>query len=131
MSKVTVKAVDIVRDNWGVDAPAWVQKLAAECDRPGSSQKMVAGRMARSAALVNLVLKNRYTGRMDRVETIYRRVFEERVCMCPILGSIKPEECLKQQKKPYDGSNHQAVALFRACRTCPFSTIKDGGKDAG
>lgn len=114
-------AAEIVADCWGASAPAWVKRLAHECDR--ESQARAAGRMGRSPSLVNAVLRNKYTGNLDavkaRVEAAFRSAVE-----CPVLGSIDGTECMAWQNKPYCGANHHLVRMFRACRNCPHNLEK-------
>lgn len=40
--------------------------------------------------------------------------------LCPALRQELPShDCVAWQRKPYDGSNHQTVRMFQACRSCP------------
>lgn len=117
MSAATKKtATQIVNECWGSDAPAWVKQLAAACDE--TSQANTATRIKRSASLVNMVLKNTYTGDLadvrQRCETALADCVE-----CPVLGDITGTECLNWQNKPFNGANHVLVRMFRACRNCP------------
>ena len=119
------KAVEIVRESWGDAAPDWVLSLAQLCDN--TSQAKAAGKMRRSPSLVNMVLKNRYTGDLKAVEARARQVTSEVLIACPVLGSISGDTCLANQAKPFNPANHIAVALFRACRRCPNNTTCKGG----
>lgn len=118
MTKVVKSAKEIVTECWGSNAPAWVSQLAAACDEPGSSQAAMAGKIGRSASLVNMVLRNRYTGNLDNVRDRVLTVLQKAV-ECPVLGEIDGNECLEWQSKPYNGANHMLVRMFRACLNCP------------
>lgn len=120
MNPVAKPATDTVKKSWGDDAPAWVKSLAAECDK--TSQAKVAGAMGRSPSLVNMVLKNRYSGNMDDVKARFETAFTETI-ECPVLGDIDGQTCLNWQSKPYSGANHLVVRMFRACQRCPNNQI--------
>lgn len=102
---------------WGKRSPDWIAALAAECDR--SSQGKVAGRLNISSAVVNQVLGNTYTGRVDRVEARVRGELLNAKVLCPILAEISKRECLDNQRLKFTGTNPLRVRLFVACKTCP------------
>lgn len=121
----TVNAMDIVQQHWE-EPPQWVLTLAQYCDE--HTQVAAAQKIRRSASLVNMVLKNRYTGSLSTVQALVETVFKAGEIACPILGGISGSECLKHQSAPYNPSNHMAVSMFRACRRCPN---RKGGVHAG
>lgn len=110
-------AIGLVQEHWGKDAPRWVTKLASACD--DESQAAVARKIRKSASLVNMVLRNRYTGDLKGLESRVNAAFSKTTVQCPIIGSISGETCLQHQAKPYNPGNHIAVRLFKACRACP------------
>ena len=102
----------------------WMTVLAAECDR--ASQPKVAARLGISAAVVNQVLRNRYKGRLDRVEARVRGEFMREVLSCPVLGEISTRQCQDEQRRPFSTANALRVAVFRACRDgCPHYRGED------
>jgi hypothetical protein len=130
MSRVTpIKdtAFDRLSEDWGPTPPGWISELAKACDE--SSQAAIARRIGKSASLVNQVLRNRYTGDLEAVRRSVERVLDINEVLCPILGAIKGDTCLTNQRKSYSPNNHQAVALFRACRRCPHNISKKGDGD--
>jgi hypothetical protein len=116
----------IARDAAGEALPEWIQLLAREC--AASSQNRVARRLGYSSTLVSLVLRGKYTGDMQAVETAVRGLFENLCVACPVLGDIPPFECRDWQKKArnFSTENSQRVRMFRACNRCPENK---GGKD--
>ena len=116
-------AMGLVQEHWGADAPQWVKKLASACD--DESQAAVARKIRKSASLVNMVLKNRYTGDLKGLESRVNAAFSKVTVQCPIIGSISGETCLQHQAKPYNPGNHIAVRLFKACRGCPYRISKE------
>jgi hypothetical protein len=120
MNPVSKPATETVEKCWRGSAPAWVLRLAAFCDR--ESQAAAANKIGRSPALVNMVLKNRYTGDMDAVEKRVETAFTETI-ECPVLGDIDGQTCLNWQSKPYSGANHHVVRMFRACQRCPNNQL--------
>jgi hypothetical protein len=116
----------IARDATGEVLPEWVQLLARECAT--SSQNQVARRLGYSSALVSLVLRGKYTGDMQAVETAVRGLLENLCVVCPVLGDIPPLDCRDWQKKArkFSTENSQRVRMFRACNACPQNR---GGKD--
>ncbi len=106
-------ARDNVRESWGEEAPDWVLVLAEQCDR--TSQKKTAGEIHYSSAVVNQVLKKRYTGDLTAVEKAVRGAFLNATVACPVLGDLALHECLKHQRAKYSPHNQMRLQLFRAC----------------
>ena len=121
-------ASELVLKHWGADAPQWVKTIASFSDR--ESQAQAARKIGRSPALVNQVLKNRYTGDLKGIEERVIAALSNTKIACPVFGDISGEECLKNQKKPYNPSNHVSVRLFRTCRQCPFRLKCKGESNA-
>lgn len=119
MSEKTVSARDIVETFWGNDAPEWVHTLAQFCDT--ESQAAAARKIGRSPSLVNMVLKNKYTGDLKGVEKRVTSAFCSAPVPCPVLGEIDGATCLTHQRAPYVPTNPLAVRLYVSCRRCPFS----------
>jgi hypothetical protein len=124
-------AVERVRAGWRPEVPAWVLRLAEECDR--TSQAAVARDIRYSAAVVSHVLRGPhvYKGDLAAVEAAVRGAFMAASVFCIGQNRDLPlNECNEWQRRRYDGSNHLNVTMFRACRggQCPHS--KAGGGDA-
>jgi len=91
-----------------------------------TSQAAVARKLGYSATTVNLVLKDKYTGDIEKVyRTIKVRLGKSNV-ECPVLGEISSSKCAEEQAKPFSTANAQRVQLFKSCRTCPFNTKRGG-----
>lgn len=110
------KAIEIAAAHWQ-PLPEWVRMLAEYCD--ANTQAAAAKLIRYSASLVNQVLKNRYTGDLEKVKSRVETALKAELVRCPILGTIGGGECVKHQNTPYNPANHQAVALYRQCRRCP------------
>jgi hypothetical protein len=108
---------------WGKKPPEWVQILAEECDR--TSQKKVAEQIRYSTAVVNQVLKNRYTGNLTDVEKAVRGAYLNATVACPVLGDLPLNNCLQHQRQRFSAANNQRVRLYRACHGgCPHARQK-------
>ena len=107
-----------VNDAWGPDVPDWVMALAEFCG--ANSQRKAAEKLDRSGALVNQVLKGRYTGDMGAVEARVRGVFMSATIACPELGNLPKNECQDWQSKArnFHAANPLRVRMFRACNAC-------------
>lgn len=106
---------------WGENTPDWVEGLARAC--MDSSQNKVAKAMGYSASLVSSVLSNRYPGDLERVEAVYRGVYERAVVECPELGEMALNVCRDWRRKmdKFSPANSQNVMMYRACRRCPLN----------
>lgn len=104
---------------WGEEMPDWIAGLARACK--DTSQNKVAKRMGYSGSLISAVLANRYIGDMQRVEEVYRGVFESGTVTCPALGELELDRChaWRKKSKRLNPANAQNVMMFRACRQCP------------
>ena len=109
---------------WGDDMPAWIAALAAACD--DTSQRRVAEAIGYSTATVSLVVRRAYAGDLARIEQAVRVAFMGGTVSCPTLRQELPShDCVAWQRRPYDGSNHQTVRMFQACRACPNRKLED------
>lgn len=125
MTAAKKSCLDMARAAWGDAAPEWVIVLAMACD--ASSQSAVSERLGKGAStgVVNTVIQNKYTGRMDKVEARVRgELMNERV-RCPVLGDITKRRCLDEQTRAYAATNAVRVELRRACRRCANAMQKD------
>lgn len=110
---------------WGEAPPEWVALLAEECDR--TSQKKVAEQIRYSTAVVNQVLKNRYTGDLTAVEKAVRGAYLNATVACPVLGDLQLNRCLQHQRQRFSATNAMRVRLYRSCNGgCPHAR-KGGG----
>lgn len=106
------------RAAWGDALPAWVARLATECD--AASQSIVAKRLGYSAARISQVINNKRMGDPGELERAVRGAFMGATVACPGQGTEIPQDtCVSWSRRPYDGSNHVNVRMFQACRACP------------
>lgn len=132
LEQIENRAEKRARMSWGDDIPDWVLGLARECDR--SSQNKVAKRMGYSAAALSSIIGNRYKADLEKIESVYRGVFENAHVSCPELGEVRLDVCRDWQKKArnFYAANSQRVRMFHACKGCPlFRTASEqkGGED--
>jgi hypothetical protein len=102
---------------WGLDIPDWVSALAQECDKQ-RSQRIVAEKLGYSAATVNLVLKNKYRGDIQKFSEITRGAFLKAVVECPEFGVIGLDQCHEYQTGKRFQHSSFGVQLRRACSEC-------------
>ena len=96
----------------------WISELKAECAK--TSQARVAKEMGYSAATISLVLKGRYAGDLSAVERTFNGCFKNALLICPVLGELSVDRCIRYQKQKFSAVNPQRVALYKACRNgCP------------
>lgn len=107
---------------WGKNIPDWVEGLAKAC--MASSQNKVAKAMGYSGSLISTVLANKYPGDLERVEAVYRGIYERAVVECPEQGEMTLNVCRDWRSKlsKFNPANSQNVMMFRACRICPHNT---------
>lgn len=125
--------IEVARDAWGNDLPAWVEALALEASR--TSGAAVARRISYSDAVVSSVIANKYKGRLDNVEARVSGALMGVTVDCPVLGDIARDRCIDEQGRPFSSSSSVRARLYRACRNdCPHSrmpriasNLKDGG----
>jgi hypothetical protein len=89
--------------------------------RDGKGGKARAAReLGYSAPVITQLLKEppEYSGSMENVTRKIIETYGGRTVSCPILGDIPLAQCREEQKKPFRGTNEQAVQLYRACRSC-------------
>lgn len=99
---------------WGAALPAWVRALADACD--AKSQGAVAKRLGVSSTMVNLALRARYEGDLDKLEGRVRGEILRETVACPVLGEITKRDCIDHQGRPYACTNAVRTLLFQACR---------------
>ena len=120
---MTGRSVERVRQYWGAALPDWIETLAEACD--ATSQNKVAAHIGYSAATVSCVIGNRYTGDMVAVRQAVEGALLRTFVNCPVLGELRADRCLAEQRKPLSASNPQRVRLYRACRAgCPHSRLQ-------
>ena len=112
------------RAAWGIPTPDWIESLAAECDKPKSSQRKVAARIGYSAGAVNGVINKNWPASTVAIEQAVRDAFMATTVVCPAQGEIGSDVCLANQARPFSSTNNMWVRLFRACRDgCQHSRI--------
>jgi hypothetical protein len=105
------------RAAWGDELPAEIEALASACNETTATG--VARQVGVSTGLVSHLLAKRYPGDVVAVFAKIRgALIGERVA-CPILGDIRLDHCLVEQKRPFAATNSTRARLYHACRTCP------------
>ncbi len=121
--------VRAARASWDDEPPDWVVVLAEQCDL--RSQQKVSDEIGYSSAVINQVLKARYTGSLKKVEAAVRGAFLDAKVNCPVLGEIGLHRCLQHQRAKFQATNSMRVRLYKACRgigglRCKHSKIGGG-----
>lgn len=120
---VKLSAVERATAAWGDAMPDEVRELALYVD--GNTGVSAAKAIGYSAAVVSTVLAARYPGDQDAVFAKIRGALMGEVVGCPVLGELRRDRCLTEQKKPFATSNSARARLYRACRSgCPHSRLK-------
>ncbi|MGD9769825.1 MAG: transcriptional regulator [Pseudolabrys sp.] len=108
-----------------VPLPDWVEELAKYAS--GTSATVAAKKIGYSVSAVSAVLAGKYKGDIGRVEAKVRGALMGETVECPVLGEIKRDYCLDQQKMPLMATSSVRVRVYRACRNgCPHSRIGGG-----
>jgi hypothetical protein len=102
---------------WGDDPPLEVVALAEAAQRDTASA--AARAIGYSPAVVSHVLANRYPGDLSAVFAKIRGVWLGEMVVCPVLGEIGRDQCLREQKRPFAATNSSRARLFHACKICP------------
>ena len=99
-------------------AADWIDALRAACD--ASTQVTVARRIGYSAAVVSQVLKGTYAGDLGRVEGAVRGALMSETVDCPVLGEIRRDACLRNQRATFSANGDPLRRALRGtCPTCP------------
>lgn len=108
--------------------PLWIERLQQECAK--NSQAKVAKLLGYSATAINQVLKEKYKGDLNAIETAVRGVYLGDTVHCPVMGEIPTSDCQQNQKQKYANTNSTRVALYQACnRTCPNSAKNNNNEE--
>lgn len=102
----------------GVLPPDVKAALAAAVKR-FSSQSKVAEELNVSTAVISTLLKDKYTGNVERMEQRIRGQYMAETVRCPVMGDLSKRSCLDNQALPQAFTNPMRAALGRACKTCP------------
>lgn len=89
-----------------------------------SSQANVARLLGISDSAISQLRSGTYKGAPDAILQRVREVFGDDTVNCPILGETPLGRCAEKRRLPFAATNHQRVALYRACQNCP----QNGGK---
>jgi len=100
-----------------MSTPDWIVVLRLACTE--RSQKTIARDIGYSATVVNQVLKGIYPGDMGAVEQAVKGALMDSIVACPVLGEMRMDACLQQQRSKFSPINHTQVQLFRSCQGCP------------
>jgi len=119
-------ALDNARAAWGEQLPDWIETLALECQ--ATSQSKVAKALDVSPTAISQVLHGKYAGSTARMEERVRGVYLDGKVMCPALGELAVNECLKHRDraKTFEMASPTRVMMFRACNRCPRMTQPEG-----
>lgn len=119
-----MKNLERAQRSWGTSLPGWVAKLAKRCDE--QNQGDVARACGYSTAAINQVLANKYQGSMKNVEKAAVAYLTDKTVQCPVLGDIPRAHCQRQQRQPFNNSNHRMVRLYKACHGgCPHASREE------
>lgn len=99
-----------------------LELLQNECKQ--ESQASVAKRLGYSPAVINLFLKGKYTGDVEKLKRVIKQRLSKPYVECPIVGEIKHAECSRNQSMPFSAANSQRARLFKACQNCPYNIRK-------
>jgi hypothetical protein len=120
--RTKVDFVAIARAAWGDALPDFVLALAEEATATAGTR--AAARIGYSPAVVTHVIRNHYTGDMERVAGKVRGALMGENVTCPVLGEIGRNRCLDEQRKPFTATSSIRSKLYRACRSgCPNSRL--------
>ncbi|HQS09506.1 MAG: hypothetical protein B7Y12_02005 [Rhizobiales bacterium 24-66-13] len=123
MSRVATDFLARAHAGWG-DPPDWILALATAC--ASETQAGLARRLAVSGSQLSQALANRYPGDMARLEDRVRGALMGVTVVCPVLGEIGRDQCIREQAKPWSSASSVRVRLHRACRDgCPHSSLKE------
>lgn len=116
--------LDTARAAWGDLLPDWIETLALECQL--KSQSQVAAALEVSPAAISTLLRRKYAGSTARMEERVRGVFLDGKVMCPALGELAVNECLKHRDraKSFAMASPTRALMYRACNRCPRFTEK-------
>lgn len=92
--------------------------LAAAVVRLGSQSKAAAD-LGVSGAVVNTLLKDKYTGDVAGMEKRIRGQYMAATVQCPVMGALNSRDCLDYQARPPAFTNPVRAALSRSCKNCP------------
>lgn len=99
----------------------WLEILRTQVASRG--QRAVAEQLGISNAVVSLVVNEKYTGDMQRIQKLVESVFLALTVKCPVLGDIGWHTC-QQHQQNHNTGNPQRLRLYRACRSgCPHSDL--------
>jgi len=77
-----------------------------------------------SPTTVNQALKGAYKGSLKNVEARVRGALMNATVDCPVLGEIPKNRCQDWQAKPKAFTNSFRRQMYKACRNCPHSKLK-------
>ncbi len=111
----------------GRGCPRRDHSLAQECDR--TSQNRTAARLGYSASLISGMIANTYPGDRAGVFAKIRGALMGETVVCPVLGEIGGDQCLREQAMPFSTASALRPRLWRACRAtganaCPHSKVR-------
>ena len=96
--------------------PDWIISLQAACNE--RTQAAVSLEIGYSKTVVSQVLNGVYPGDLGAVEQAVKGALMNAVVECPVLGEMRMDACLENQRKPFKPINHISVSLFSACQIC-------------
>ena len=112
----------IVARLWGSSAPDWVVVLAEEADR--TSATAAARRIGYTGGVLSAVFRNAYKGDVRSVAGKVKGALLGHTVECPVLGEVRRDRCLDEQKKTFTGTSALRTRLYHACRSgCVHSRL--------
>lgn len=101
--------------------PTWLTELRNQCAKLG--RKQVASDIGYSPTAISQALNDKYPGDLGKLERAVRGAYLGETVLCPVLGELEVQKCLKHQRNRQPAVNPTRVAMARACHSgnCPNS----------
>ena len=103
----------------------WIEELERQCR--ASTQAAVARALGISASTVNQVIKRSYAADTRNIEQLVRGRFMKETVLCPVLGVLRRDDCVRHQARKLTTGNRIKIRLHEACLKCANA---QGGGDA-
>ncbi|MAK90434.1 MAG: transcriptional regulator [Oleibacter sp.] len=96
-----------------MDEEKWLTVLRQECEE--KSQRIVAGELNVSTAMISQALNGIYKGDIKKLERRVRGAYMGDTVMCPVLNELAVNKCLQNQRRKVSLHNPLRLALYKAC----------------
>ncbi len=122
-----VTNADIVRQEWGEDAPRWIVLLASACD--AANQSDVAERLRKSGSYISRLINNSYPGDMAEAERLVRAAYGDEDVICPLWGPIPLDSCMRSRRRTAPPRNQAHLLHRKHCPTCPNNSDRSADEE--